>query len=268
MRTPLSGRGAGVSPAAERRKRRLLLLAALATSVVFAADLPPLPELRIPRTASPVALNGRLDDKWDVAGAARFMLTEFWTRPDATPTGETTTVRIAYDDHSLYLGFHCVDTHIVGNRTAADDQTYRDDCVEVFLADDRERLSDAIGLEVSVTGAIADFYYRHSDWFHYGWDSHAIVKTGRVTFPDGRSGFVIEISIPWRTVLPALGPRKRGGALRANFGRWNQRPGEKPPSVFSLWSHSGLSFPSPHRPERYGRLILADSPETLPPAAP
>ncbi|MDR1280770.1 MAG: carbohydrate-binding family 9-like protein [Opitutaceae bacterium] len=212
-------------------------------------------------------MNGRLDDKWDAAGAARLTLTEFWTRPDATPTGETTTVRIACDDHSLYIGFHCIDTRIVGVRTAPDDQTYRDDSVEVFFADDRERLSDAIGLEVSVTGAIADFYYRHSDWFHYGWDSHAIVKTGRVTFPDGRPGFVIEMAIPRKTVLPALGLLQSGdlSRLRANFGRWNQRPGEEPSSVFSLWSHSGLTFPSPHRPERYGRLILADSPDPAEP---
>jgi len=210
--------------------------------------LPPLPEVHVPRTAAGMQVDGKWGGKWE--NAASVSLHAYWQR-EGEPAPEPSEVRLCYDDRFLYVGFRCIDREIVASRSLPDDQTYRDDCVEVFMAADRERRSDALGVEISVTGAVADFYYRHSEWFHYGWNSEAQVKTSRTM-----DGFVVEMALPWKSILPGLGLPERGEALRANFGRWDQTPTKQPSRLFTLWSHSGLSFPSPHQPERYGRLIF------------
>lgn len=212
--------------------------AALAVSGALAQDLP---EVSVPRAQGPITVDADIQSReWQ--DAARVPLSEFWTKGEPRET----TVSLLYDQEYFYVAFLCEDRQIVSTRSGHDDQTYRDDCVEVFMAAPAERISESVGIEVNPQGTVADFSLRYADWFSYVWESEVKVST-KIT----EKGYIVEMAIPWRKLLPAIGSPDQPAELRANFGRW-----DRPDDRFFLWSHSGFPIPYPHQPERYGKLLF------------
>jgi hypothetical protein len=65
----------------------------------------------------------------------------------------------------------------------------------------------------------------------------------------------LEVAIPWAN-FEELGkklPPESGVTWTANLNRWD---GTEPNRRLSLWSNSGLERPSPHNPDRFGRLVF------------
>lgn len=223
----------------------------------------PPPAITVPRVSLGPKLDGLgKDPVW--TRAVTFELTDPWNQEEADPASATR-VSLLHDGEFLYVAFDCGDPDIRAIRTARNDQTFRDDCVEIFIGAARERLSDTVGLEINALGTLSDFYYRHSDWINHRYQSGAVVEVSREPRLPGISGYRVEASIPFaklHAITTSPGPDWEGASfpprLRANFARWDRGSQDR----LSIWADPGYSFPHPHNPERYGWLDLAET-ETL-----
>lgn len=234
-----------------------------------AVDAHALPEVRVPKVSVPPKLDGKGGDPaW--RGAARVELRDFWMKPDAVPA-QATRVSLLHDGKTLYLAFDCEDADIRATCADHDGQTFRDDCVEIFLGAPIERLADAACLEINALGTVADYYYRHADWINYRFESKARIAVSRTRFDgdDGKemTGYRVEVGIEFSAFLPVLNffPGEEASSLsmgnmpvriRANFARWDRGQRDAGGERFSIWSDPLFPFAHPHRPERYGWLIL------------
>ncbi|MDR1283213.1 MAG: carbohydrate-binding family 9-like protein [Opitutaceae bacterium] len=225
-----------------------------------------LPEIRVPQVHLPVKIDGRAGDPvW--SRAASITLHDFWGKTD-TPPARRTRVLLLHDNEKLYLAFDCEDHDILAMRTAKDDQTFRDDCVEIMLGAPVERLADAACLEINALGTLAAFWYRHADWINYRFDPKVEIAVSRapVTWGPDVPGYRVELAIPLAPLYPVVGLFTGEGAsgavdrfpekLRANFARWDRNGSAAGGDRFTIWSNPQFPFPHPHRPERYGWLLL------------
>ena len=94
-------------------------------------NFPMPPAANVPYTATPVVMDGKLDDPiWAQA------VTYTGAYPFNTQTHKTdpaTTFKIAWDDTYLYFAFDCADRDIIAPERARDDAVYADDCIEMFI---------------------------------------------------------------------------------------------------------------------------------------
>lgn len=234
----------------------LILLSSLIVSPVLKADESDLPTVNVPRVEEPITVDGELSEPgWKKA--ARVTLSDPWKQ-----TGhvlDPTEVLILSTEKGVYFAFLANDDEILAARTMRDDRTHRDDCVEVFLAKNRESPGDALGMEINAIGTVADFYYRHAGWFNHGWEPTLLkvaIKKEK-SFPLGEKakgpGFVTEIGLDWSELLYALPEKQVPAKLRANFARWNYGSNGR---IFSIWSDPHLSKPGPYRLDDFGYLIF------------
>ncbi len=174
-----------------------------------------------------------------------------------------------HDGLALYIAFDCEDAEVLARCKDHDGQTFRDDCVELFFGAPAERLSDTACFEINALGTLADYYYRHTDWINYRFESGAVIVASALSAGDEDSGYRVEIKIPLASLAPLMsffqvGHEKlppgatAGNSLRANFARWDRSSPDAGKDRFSIWTHPGYSFPHPHRPEAYGWLVLAE----------
>lgn len=219
------------------------------------SEAAPPPTLNVPRVEQAVILDGQGGDPaW--SRAVRVELRDFWSEPDKPPAARTC-VSLLHDGETLYVAFDCEDADVRASRREHDDQTFRDDCVEIFFGAAEERLADTVGIEINALGTVADYFYRHADWINYRYESGARVAVSRKPRLDGVSGYRVEVAVSLGRLEAALVrmDAKSGKArrLRTNFARWDRGAGG---DRFSIWSDTLYPFPHPHRPERYGWLML------------
>ncbi len=183
---------------------------------------------------------------------------------------QRTRVSLLHDGTKLYLAFDCEDRDILAVRTAKEDQTFRDDCIEIMLGAPIERLADAACLEINALGTLADYYYRHADWINYRFVSQAEIAVSRVPLTEwkgmGGQGYRVEVAIPFAVLQPVMNlfpeegsagaPGHPPAKLRANFARWDRNGAKAGGDRFTIWADPRFPFPHPHRPERYGWLVL------------
>lgn len=235
-----------------------VLMAAVGT----ADEARALPSIRVPKVEAPARIDGSgRDPVWSQATAVE--LRDFLGETQSAPA-QRTRVSLLHDSERLYVAFDCEDRNVRAFRTAKEDQTFRDDCIEILLGAPIERLADAACLEINALGTLADYYYRHADWINYRFDSKAEIAVSHAPV-HYEVGYRIEVAIPFAVLQPVLalfpmeGPvgtlSGPPGKLRANFARWDRNGGEGD-DRFTIWSDPLFPFPHPHRPERYGWLIL------------
>jgi hypothetical protein len=171
----------------------LLLLAAL-------AGAEPAPTLTVSRARGEIRLDGDLSDSgWQ--GAA--VLDQFWeTQPgDNVAPKARTVVRVAYDDHHLYVGLRCEDpdpARIRAPFVERDEIVGTDDNVAVFL-DTRGDGQTAVELRVNPRGQQADAVYNDAsrnedfspDFFYdtaaritdFGWAAEMRIPFSSLRYP-------------------------------------------------------------------------------------
>lgn len=184
-----------------------------------------------------------------------------------------TLVALLHDGEKLYLAFDCEDADVNASCTDHDGQTFRDDCVEIFLGAPLERLADTACLEINALGTLADYYYRHADWINYRFESKAEIKVSRSPNYKGereQAGYRVEVAIAFSAIRALLSqfPEEDAASfvegeqrilkLRANFARWDRGQRGAGGERFSIWSNPLFSFPHPHSPDRYGWLLLEE----------
>lgn len=218
-------------------------------SITFTDEQPPLPELAVPSTHEKIVIDGKLNEQaW--GHAAIIELQDFWQKPF-----ERTRVRVLHSVTELYVSYECWDSHIVADHNQHDEQTFRDDCVEFFVAESVLYADKCAAIEINAAGAWADLIFRYPAWLNYDWNPDGLrVAVSRASashrLPD-IPDYIVELSIPYADLQRALTIPDYPSRLRANFARWN-RPGKH----LCIWSYPRTTTPHPHGLNRYGWLIL------------
>jgi Carbohydrate-binding family 9 len=212
-----------------------------------------LPVYEVSRTATPVKVDGMLDDAvWKKVAP----LGEFRQNLDGSPGVTKTEAKMIYDDEFLYVSFRCADNNIWATMKTRDQHLWLEEVVEVFVqADPRE--GSYIELEVNPLGTMLDIYLLdiRKPLLYESWNSQrlkwGIKVDGTVDGKDGDREWTCEIALPIADVVtaPNLPPRV-GDRWRLNLYRVEQRP-----------TPAGLAW-SPtfqedfHVPGKFGEIVF------------
>lgn len=179
----------------------------------------PRPTLRAIAAASPIVLDGVLDDAvWKQQPPdSRFTQAE---PADGKPATERTDIWVAFDKDSLYIAAYCHDTsgHAPVVRGIRKDFTIGDqDSFEVILDTFGDR-RNGFQFATNPSGARADQQITNEGKdTNASWDAVWFVKTAQVT-----DGWTVEIQIPFRSLRFVVD----GPAWGINFGRHIRRKNE------------------------------------------
>lgn len=217
---------------------------------------PPLPRYEVKRAASPIMVDGKIDDKaW--ASANKIELIFPWDAQ--TGAKQKTTARILWDDKNLYVAYECEDTDIVTKYTEHDDPTYLDDAVEIFINPMPSQQSVYFGLEMNARGVFYDYVaFQPGTHLIKQYDMKAVQLStslsGTATSrKDTDKGWNLEVAIPWENFAGLSRPPKEGTVWTANVNRWD---GTAPNRRMSNWSDPQTPKADPHVPARFGELVF------------
>ncbi len=116
----------------------------MAMGLCWAQDLP---SYDIQRTAETIAIDGKLDEAvWKKAKPVGDFHFNWWTSGEK----EKTVAKVLWDDTNLYVGYYCYDKHISANVTRRHGPVSRDDCVEVFVSPNPDKVRNYYGFELNV----------------------------------------------------------------------------------------------------------------------
>jgi hypothetical protein len=186
----------------------------------------PLPRLRIPKAAGPLALDGNLDEA-DWARAAR-------TGPFVnTMTGRrlpfSTEAHVLWTSDAIWIGFDCEDHDLHSPFEKRDDHLWEADAVEVFLdpgGDGRNYYE----IQVSPKNVLFDSRLPRYRQNQNDWQSHTrtgVHVDGTLDDDEEDRGWRAEMSIPWSDLTdvpaPLHSPPVAGDVWRANLFRMEWR---------------------------------------------
>jgi hypothetical protein len=210
------------------------------------------PLYEIARTATPVKIDGRLDDVvWASASAFPNFL-----NLDGSASTIMTEAKALYDDNYLYFSFRCRDENIWATLKTRDQHLWDEEVVEVFVQAD-PRQPSYLELEVNPLGTMLDIYLLDiRKPLHYeSWNSQKLKWGVRVSGTvDGKSGdreWTCEIALPLEDVVTAKNrPPQVGDRWRLNLYRVEQRPN---PALLAWSPTFKEDF---HIPARFGELVF------------
>ena len=234
----------------------LVLLGGSLAAQPTATPGPPIPRYQVKRATSPIAIDGKLDDKAWTAASPSVSLQFLWE--SQTGAKQKTAVRMLWDDQNLYLAYDCDDADITALFQNRDDPTYRDDAVEIFINPRPTQTGLYFGFEMSVRGILYD-YANHGGRTlvkQYNADGVKIATFLRGTMNargDQDQGWSLEAAIPWSNFDALSRPPQVGTVWKANLNRWD---GVEPDRRMSIWSDPQQETAWPHIPERFGELAF------------
>jgi hypothetical protein len=226
----------------------------LLLALTITGQAPPrLPIYEIRRTATPIKVDGKLDDAaWAIART----VSEFVNNSDGSQSQYKTEARVLYDDNFLYFSFRCADDNIWSTMKRRDEHLWEEEVVEVFLQADSGQPS-YIELEVNPLGTMLDIYLLGARKpLHYeSWNSEklqwAVQVDGTVDGKGGDHGWTCEIALPMEDIVTAPHhPPQPGDRWRMNLYRGEQLP--KPAGL--AWSPTLQD--DFHIPKRFGEIVF------------
>lgn len=167
-------------------------------------------------------MDGTKDGTWKNSTTVALMDHKTGTSPQ-----RATEVSVMYDNANLYMFFECNEPNLAGIRTAAvirDGEVWSDDCVELFLSNEKTATYHFI---VSASGVQFDENNGNASW-----NPSYQVATGKI-----KGGWTVELAIPFSVV--GLNPRDLP-IWRINFCREEQQLKE-----LSSWSPTPQGFADP-----------------------
>jgi hypothetical protein len=225
------------------------------TVVTISGQSRDLPVYEVSRTATPIKVDGKLDDAvW--ANAPRFP--DLRMNLDGSPSPYKTEVRALYDDTFIYFSFRCRDDNIWATFKTRDQHLWDEEVIEVFLQADPQQTS-YIELEVNPLATMLDIYLLDiRKPLHYeSWNSQKL-KWGVQVFGtvDGKNGdqeWTSEIAVPLEDVVTAKNlPPQAGDRWRLNLYRVEQRP--RP--LLLAWSPTFKD--DFHLPGKFGEIVFTN----------
>jgi hypothetical protein len=235
----------------------LLLGAVLAVSPLLAQS--EIPRYEVKRTASPVTIDGKLDDAAWTKASPPVTLQFLWD--SQTGAKQKTAARVVWDAQALYIGYDADDADINARFEQRDDPTYRDDAVEFFVNPDPKQEVVYYGFEMNVRGVVYDYLNYNSRTLFKRWDATGIkiatsIRGTMNERSDTDNGWSLEVMIPWANFEElSRRPPAAGTVWKANFNRWD---GVEPNRRMSIWSDPQNTTSWPHVPARFGELVFVD----------
>jgi len=239
-----------------RNKTLLMVLATFfLSSLTVNGQAPHLPVYEVARTATPIKVDGKLDDPaWTkTRGVGNFV-----NNLDGSPSQYKTEAKLLYDDNFLYFSFRCADDNIWATFKRRDQHLWEEEVVEVYLQADPHQPS-YIELEVNPLGTMLDIDLLDvRKPLHYeSWNSEKL-EWGVQVFGtvDGKGGdreWTCEIALPMEDIVTAPHlPPQPGDHWRLNLYRV-----EKLPTPAELaWSPTLKS--DFHFPSRFGEIVFTN----------
>jgi hypothetical protein len=239
-----------------RNKTLLMVLATVSLlSLTANGQAPRLPVYEVVRTATPIKVDGKLDDlPWTKTRG----VSDFVNNSDGSPSQYKTEAKVLYDDNFLYFSFRCTDDNIWATLKRRDEHLWEEEVVEVFLQADPHQPS-YIELEVNPLGTMLDIYLLDvRKPLHYeSWNSEKL-QWGVQVFGtvDGKGGdreWTCEIALPMEDIVtaPRLPPQP-GDRWRLNLYRVERLP---TPAELAWSPTLKNDF---HVPSRFGEIVFTN----------
>ena len=218
-------------------KIRLLtgFLALLGT--VWAQELP---HYDIYRTPSKIVIDGKLDEAaWQAAQPMGDFHFSWWKQGEK----EQTVAKMLWDDDNIYVGYYCHDKHISAYVTKRQGPVSKDDCVEIYLSPNPEKVTNFYTFEINAIGAMLNRCI--TDWWTGAgyWDPEGVqYRTTYQGLPKKDESpaddhWILELAIPFKNFTrdavhtpPGDGDRWRvnlnriGGITNAQNSTWSPIP--------------------------------------------
>jgi Carbohydrate family 9 binding domain-like len=214
-----------------------------------------------------IKIDGKLDDAaWKTAPVAGPFVDVNTGKPN-TSFPVNGSVKVAWDDQGLYLGFDIQDPDIIGGFKpgAKDPHLWTKDTVEIMIDPDGDGDNkDYYEIQINPQNLVFDTQYDtyneprklpNGPFGHEEWSSHvqsAVTVNGTIDKPgDKDKGYVVEAMIPWKSfTLAKHAPPRPGDTWRVNF--------------YAMKNNGGVAW-SPilrqgnfHKASRFGRILWAD----------
>jgi hypothetical protein len=226
-----------------------------AIAVDAAAQSRAVPVYEVSRTATPVKVDGKLDDAvWTKAAS----FPGFRLNLDGSPGALKTEAKLLYDDEFLYVAFRCPDQNIWATFKRRDQHLWEEEVVEVFLQADPQQ-GNYIELEVNPLGTMLDIYLLdiRKPLPYESWNSQrlkwGVWVSGTVDGKPGDQEWTCEIALPFEDVVTAKNiPPRAGDRWRLNLYRVEQRP------VPGLWAWSPTFKDDFHVPKSFGEIVFSN----------
>jgi len=232
--------------------------AALALALTFPAPAQH-SAYEIHRVPSAVTIDAQLDEPaWKRAPVAGDFHFNWWKEGDR----EQTAARLLWDDENLYVGYYCRDRHISAYVTERHGPVSKDDCVEIFLSPNPEKVRNYYTFEINAIGTMlnrcrTDWWIGPSTWepegVRYRTTYHGLPKKDESPDDDH---WIVELAIPLKNFArdAAHTPPRKGDRWRLNLNR----TGGKTNRQNSTWSPVRASTASFHKPEDFGWVVFVD----------
>jgi hypothetical protein len=250
-------------------------IVAMVTVIMIPDQTPPRHYVAV-RAASPIAVDGKLDDAaWKAAA---------WTETFVDIQGDTqpkprfdTRVKMLWDDEYFYVGADLREPHVWATLTQHDSVIFHDPDFEVFIDPNGDRL-EYYEFEINARGTYWDLFlpkpYKEGGKAQNSWEIPGLKSVVWVdgTINDARDtdrGWSVELAFPWRVLgeyAHQAAPPHDGDQWRVNFSRvewpieitgsdYRKVPGAKEDNW--VWSPQGVI--DMHRPEKWGAVTFISS---------
>src|SRR5262245_585283 len=163
-----------------------------------------------------------------------------------------------WDDENLYVAYYCKDKHISGSVVQRHGPVSKDDCVEIFLSPNPQKVRNYYTFEINVLGTMLN--RARTDWWtgpptwepegvRYQASFHGQPKKEESTQDDH---WIVELAIPFRNFAKdaAHTPPRDGDEWRLNLNRTGGITNKQN----SSWSPIPADVKSFHTPEAFGTV--------------
>lgn len=207
------------------------------------------------RTSSPVSIDAKLNERaWKNTPFLSAFHFNWWTQGNK----EETDARMLWDAENLYVSYFCHDRHISASVTKRHGPVSNDDCVEIFISPNPEKVTNYYTFEINAIGTMLN-RCKTSWWTGPPtWDPDGVrYRTslqGRSVKQESPSdqSWIVELAIPLRNFShdAAHIPPHDGDVWRMNL----YRTGGITNRQDSSWSPIPPGPHSFHRPESFGTV--------------
>jgi hypothetical protein len=205
------------------------------------------------RASSPPVIDGKLDEAdWRNAPSVGDFSFPWFKEGQK----EQTVAKLLWDDENLYVSWYARDNHISAYVTERHGPVSRDDCVEIFISPNPDKVKNYYNFEINVIGTILS--QARTDWRtgSLNWDPegmqfrtsyHGLAKKDES--PDD-TFWIVEAAIPLKNFAKDAvhTPPQEGDRWRLNL----QRLGGKTDAQLSAWAPYPEGRVSFHQPEYFG----------------
>jgi hypothetical protein len=220
-----------------------------------------LPHYDIYRASSPITIDARLDE---AAWKQTPPVSPFVFGRSKEGEQEQTVARLLWDDENLYVSYLCHDKHISAYVTQRHGPVSNDDCVEIFLSPNPEKVTNYYTFEINAIGTMLNRC--RTDWWKGPptWEPEGVRY--RTTFhglprkdeSSDDAQWIVELAIPLRNFVrdAAHTPPQDGDQWRLNL----MRTGGKTNAQDSTWSPIAPPSRSFHTPTSFGWVRFVKQP--------